>query len=107
MYKESIVTLVPSFINEAFGRIIIESLLNGTQVITSPNCGASSFFENKKFLQQQPLKLNLWIQAITDVINEPYKITEEDSISIYEKFSTEKSKTDFINQKHNGCNSNY
>lgn len=97
LFKKSIVTLVPSFVNEAFGRIIIESILNGTQVISSPNCGANSFFENEKFLQQQPLKLKLWIQTLNRITNEPYKITEEDIISIYEKFSMEKSKTDFIN----------
>ena len=97
LYKESIVTLVPSFVNEAFGRIIIESLLNGTQVISSPNCGATFFFENKNFIQQQPLKLNLWIRALTEIINDPYKITEEDVGAIYEKFSMEKNRTDFLN----------
>ena len=97
LYKESIVTLVPSFCNEAFGRIIIESLLNGTQVISSPNCGANSFFKSEKFLQQHPLKLKSWINAIKEMTSNPYKITEEEVISIYDKFSMEKSKNDFKN----------
>jgi glycosyltransferase involved in cell wall biosynthesis len=97
LYKESIITLVPSFYNEAFGRIIIESLLNGTQVISSPNCGANSFFKSEKFLQQHPLKLKSWINAIKEMTSNPYRITEEEVISIYDKFSMEKSKNDFKN----------
>jgi len=41
LYQESKITLVPSFGTEAFGRVIIESLINKTPVISSPNCGAS------------------------------------------------------------------
>jgi glycosyltransferase involved in cell wall biosynthesis len=97
LYKESVVTLVPSFYNEAFGRIVVESILNGTQVVSSPQCGASSFFRNDEFLQIQPLKLDLWTQALNEMISNPYNFTKEDVDSAYDKFSMEKNKNDFKN----------
>ncbi len=100
LYKESKITLVPSFYNEAFGRIIIESVLNGTQVISSPNCGASFFFENVEFIKQVPLKLKFWNKAINDVISNPYKITAKDINLINKKFSMQKSKNDFKDLIH-------
>ncbi|KKM89483.1 hypothetical protein LCGC14_1248240 [marine sediment metagenome] len=34
LYQSSKITSVPSFFTEAFGRVIIESIVNGTPVIT-------------------------------------------------------------------------
>lgn len=48
-------------------------------------------------MEQHPLKLKSWINAIKEMISNPYKITEEEVISIYDKFSMEKSKNDFKN----------
>jgi len=96
MFGESMVTLVPSFFTEAFGRIIPESLTNKTPVISSPECGVNQFFENKDFLKVIPLKLNLWKKAIEEIIQNPPIITDADIDQIYKQFSLEKSKKDFI-----------
>jgi len=45
LFQSSKITIVPTFCTEAFGRIIIESIINKTPVISSPNCGANSFFD--------------------------------------------------------------
>jgi len=96
LYKESKITLVPSFYNEAFGRIIIESLVNKTPVISSPNCGANSFFIEKDFLKVVPLKLSLWLEAINDTTRRSHKITENDLKDIYNQFSIEQSIEDIL-----------
>lgn len=96
MFVESVITLVPSFFTEAFGRIIPESITNKTPVITSPNCGANQFFSDKDFLKVVPLKLGLWIKTIEKMIQNPPIITDDDVSQVYEQFSLEKSKKDFL-----------
>ena len=96
LLSKCLITLVPTFCTEAFGRVIPESLANRIPVISSPQCGANQFFEHKKFLKVVPLKLDLWIKAIEDIIQNPYVITNYDISQIYEQFSLEKSKKDFI-----------
>jgi glycosyltransferase involved in cell wall biosynthesis len=95
IYQKAQLTLVPSFYTEAFGRIIIESLLNGTPVIASPNCGANKYFKNSDFLKVLPLNLPLWAKTIKQMIENPYNIKEEDIQSIIENFSINRSKQDF------------
>jgi len=97
IYKKSKLTLVPSFLTDTFGRIAIESLINKTPVIASPNCGVHSFFKEKKFLKILPLKLDLWEKGINEMIKNPPTISEKDINQIYEQFSVNKSKNDFIN----------
>ena len=97
LYKHSEITLVPSFFTEAFGRVIIESILNQTPVISSPNCGANEYFQNKPFLKILPLNISLWIKEINYMIENPYRITMEDTTQINELFSIEKSIVDFSN----------
>lgn len=97
LYQSSQLTLVPTFCTEAFGRIIIESFVNKTPVISSPNCGANSFFIEKDFLKVVPLKLSLWIEAINDMIKRSQKITDNDIKEIFSQFSIEKSKDEFSN----------
>ena len=69
LYSRSKVTLFPSFLNEGFGRVIIESIINKTPVITSPSCGANSYFNDKKFLRILPLEVHLWVNKINDLIS--------------------------------------
>lgn len=97
LYKHSEITLVPSFFTEAFGRVIVESILNQTPVISSPNCGANFYFQNKPFLKMLPLDISLWINEINYMIENPYRITMEDTTQINELFSIEKSIDDFSN----------
>lgn len=96
MFGESQITLVPSFFTEAFGRIIPESLTNKTPIISSPQCGANQFFKKKDFLKVVPLKLNLWKKVIEEMIQNPPVIADNEISRIYEQFSLEKSKKDFI-----------
>ena len=94
--SESMITLVPTFCTEAFGRVIPESLVNRTPVISSPQCGANQFFKDNDALKVVPLKLDLWIKAIEDIIINPPFINNKSINQIYKKFSLEKSKEDFI-----------
>lgn len=96
IFGESQMTLVPSFFTEAFGRIIPESLVNKTPVISSPQCGANEFFNNNDFLKIVPLKLDLWLKEIRELIKNSHVITDTNVSQIYEQFSLEKSKKDFI-----------
>jgi len=95
IYQQSKITLVPTFCTEAFGRVIIESISNNTPVITSPNCGANSFFKNKDYLAVVPLKISLWINQINEFIENPPEITISDKNFLYKQFSLSKSKRDF------------
>ena len=95
IYQQSKITLVPTFCIEAFGRVIIESIINNTPVISSPNCGANSFFKNKDYLAVLPLKISLWINKINEFIENPPEITTSDINSLYKQFSLSKSKRDF------------
>ena len=95
LFQSSKITLVPTFCNEAFGRIIIESIINKTPVISSPNCGANSFIENKDYLATVPLKISLWIHKINEIIENPPLIATNDINFLYDQFSINKSKLEF------------
>ena len=97
IYQQSKITLVPSFYTEAFGRIIIESISNKTPVISSPNCGANSYFLKSSFLKVVPIKLSLWVKEIEEMIENPPEITNDDVDEVFRQFSIEKSKEDFSN----------
>ena len=91
------ITLVPTFCTEAFGRVIPESLVNRTPVISSPQCGANQFFKGiNDAVRVVPLKLDLWMKAIEDIIVNPPIINNKFINHIYRQFSLEKSKEDFI-----------
>jgi glycosyltransferase involved in cell wall biosynthesis len=95
LYQNSEITLVPSFLTEAFGRVIIESISNGTPVISSPNCGANAYFKNKSFLKIIPINIQLWKNAIEKMIDERYQIPKNEILSIHKQFSIEKCVSDF------------
>ena len=97
LYRKAKITLVPSFYTETFGRVIIESFINKTPVIASPNCGANEFFKVKKYLKILPLKLRLWENAIKSMIENPPIIKVEDVDEVYKLFSVDKSNNDLIN----------
>jgi glycosyltransferase involved in cell wall biosynthesis len=94
LFQESKITLVPSFWTEAFGRVIIESLTNKTPVISSPNCGANQFFDEKEYLKIVPLNLPLWIKSINQIIENPPVINDDDVTQIFNLFSIKKSISD-------------
>ncbi len=96
LFQESEITLIPTFCTEAFGRVIVESILNKTPVISSPNCGANEFFENKDFVKVIPLIQAKWVRAIKALSEKPPFISESDIEQISDQFSVEKSIKDFI-----------
>jgi len=96
LYQESKITLVPTFCTEAFGRTILESLVNKTPVISSPQCGINDFFKNKDFLKVIPLKINLWLKTIENILKNKPIITDNDISDIHNQFSFQKNKNDFI-----------
>lgn len=95
LFQSSKITLVPSFYTEAFGRIIIESIITKTPVISSPNCGANSFIENKDYLATVPLKISLWVHKINEFIENPPLISNDDINFLFDLFSIYKSKLEF------------
>lgn len=48
-----------TFCTEAFKRVIIESLIYFTHVISSPSCEANTFFKNNEYIKVIPIILNL------------------------------------------------
>jgi len=95
LYQTSRITLVPSFFTEAFGRIIIESILNGTPVITSPNCGANYFLRGKEYIKVVPLKIRLWSNIIKRLIEKPIEIASKERKEISDQFSISRSINQF------------
>ncbi len=91
IYRFSILTIFPSFSTDGFGRVVVESILNGTPVICSESTGVAydKIFEDKKYLSILPMDLKLWKNKIIDIFKnkEKYKINNEDIRKISEKFS--------------------
>jgi len=96
LYQTSKIYLIPTFCTEAFGRVIVESIMNKTLVISSPNCGANYYFKDRDFIKIVPLKIPLWVKVIKETLQKPYKITDDDVNLVYEPFSMQKCKEDFI-----------
>ena len=64
-------------------------------MISSPNCGANSFFKNKAFLKVIPIKLDLWLKQVNFMIKNPIEINDDDLYEVSSRFSMEKSLKDF------------
>lgn len=95
LYQNSQITLMPTFCTEAFGRVIAESILNNTPVISSPNCGANKFFQNKNYVKNAPLIQTEWEKAIKEMIDITPIISDSDIEQILNQFSIEKCINDF------------
>ena len=87
LYRKADLTIVPSIYTEAFGRVVIESIINDTPVIISPQCGASYIFKNKEYVIVLQLKEDLWATKIKDMIEKPRSIPQEDLRKIENMFS--------------------
>ncbi|MHA1283582.1 MAG: glycosyltransferase [Promethearchaeota archaeon] len=97
LYQIASVTIVPSIYTEAFGRVIIESIINQTPVICSPQCGANFLFKNKEYVKVIPLNLNLWIKEIKQIITQKVRIPEKDIIMLKSNFSPDTCQKDLLN----------
>ena len=87
LYQNANLTIVPSIYTEAFGRVILESLINKTPVITSRQCGANYLFKKKNYVKILALNVNLWLKEIEDFFKKPIEIPEEDIKKIENMFS--------------------
>jgi len=96
LYQNSKITLMPTFCTEAFGRVIIESIMNKTPIISSPNCGANEFFQNKDYVKIVPLTQAKWEKAIKEMIENTPSISDSDIKQLLNQFSIEKCISDFI-----------
>jgi len=90
LYQNSKITLMPTFCTEAFGRVIAESILNNTPVISSPNCGANEFYQNKDYVKIVPLTQTKWEKAIKEMVENTPIILDSDTKQIINQFSIEK-----------------
>ena len=97
LYQKADLTLVPSIYTEAFGRVVLESIINKTPVILSPQTGANFLFKNKGFVKILPLKSELWLKGIENMLKNPVNILEEDVKDIENMFSPQNCAKDIMN----------
>ena len=89
LYQKSNLTIVPSIYTEAFGRVILESIVNKTPVIMSPQCGASYLFKNKNYAKIIPLKVDIWLKEIEAFFKNPVIVPESDRKDLENMFTPE------------------
>lgn len=97
LYQKADLTLMPSIYTEAFGRVVLESIINKTPVIVSPQTGANYLFKDKKYVKIVPLKINLWVKEIKKILEKPVIIPDNDIKQLEEKFSPKKCASEIIN----------
>ena len=97
LYQKADLTLVPSIYTEAFGRVVLESIINKTPVIISPQTGANFLFKNKNFVKILPLKPEIWLKGIEKILKNPVNILEEDVKDIENMFSPQNCAKDIMN----------
>ena len=97
LYEKADLTIVPSIYTEAFGRIVIESVVNKTPVLVSPQTGANFLFKNKNYVKILPLRKNLWIEEIKKTLKVPIKISDEEVLYFEKMFSPEECANDLMN----------
>ena len=66
-YSGADVLVFPS-LHENFGNVLVESLLCGTPVISSPNVGAAAFFNGTKGVQVRDLDAARWAHKLSGSI---------------------------------------
>ena len=96
LYQKANLTIVPSIYTEAFGRVVLESIINKTPVIVSPQTSAKYLFKNKDYVKILPLKISLWLKEIKNLIENPINIPDEDIKTIEKNFSPEECAKEII-----------
>ena len=89
LYERAKITIAPSIYTEAFGRIVLESVINKTPVLVSPQTGANYFFRDKQYVKILPLKTNVWISEIKNILANPITISDDEVKIIENTFSSE------------------
>jgi len=96
LYEKANLTIVPSIYTEAFGRIVIESVINKTPVLVSPQTGANYLFKNKNYVKILPLRVNLWIEEIKKFLEAPIEISDEEVVFFENMFSPKECANDIM-----------
>jgi len=96
LYEKANLTIVPSIYTEAFGRIVIESVVNKTPVLISPQTGANYLFKNKNYVKILPLRVNLWVEEIKNFLAEPIEISDDVVVFFENMFSPKECANDII-----------
>jgi len=96
LYEKANLTIVPSIYTEAFGRIVIESVVNKTPVLVSPQTGANYLFKNKNYVKILPLRVNLWIEEIKKFLEDPIEISDEEVVFFENMFSPKECANDIM-----------
>ena len=101
LYQKANLTIMPSIYTEAFGRVVLESIINKTPIIVSPQTGANYLFRNKKYVKILPLKVSLWVKEIKNFLEEPIIIPDDDIRQIEKRFSPIECTNELINLMSN------
>jgi glycosyltransferase involved in cell wall biosynthesis len=97
LYEMVDLTIIPSIYTEAFGRVLLESIINNTTVIVSPQTGAKYLFKDKAYVKVLPLNTNMWAEEIKKILDNPIEISKEEIKIIEDKFSSYECVSDIIN----------
>jgi len=97
LYERVDLTIIPSIYTEAFGRVVLESIINNTPVIVSPQTGAKYLFKDKDYVKVLPLNVNIWAEEIEKILDNPIEIPKDEINIIENKFSSHECVSDIIN----------
>jgi len=97
LYEKVDLTIIPSIYTEAFGRVVLESIINNTPVIVSPQTGAKYLFKDKDYVKVLPLNTNIWAEEIKKMLDNPIEIPKDEIKIIEDKFSSYECVSDIIN----------
>jgi glycosyltransferase involved in cell wall biosynthesis len=97
LYKKADLTIVPSIYTEAFGRVVLESIINKTPVLTSPQTGANYLFKDKEYVKVLPLNNSIWNKEIRRILENPILIPDKDVKFFENMFSPQECAKEIVN----------
>jgi glycosyltransferase involved in cell wall biosynthesis len=68
-------------LHENFGNVLVESLLCGTPIVSSPNVGAAAFFRGTDAVRIVALRPTDWAQELSDRIAMPQDARRQNPIT--------------------------
>ena len=90
VYRKYAINLLPT-LNENFGHVIVESILNGLPVIVSENTPWTVIINKNGFGKSLPLNPGLWDEAIEEIMSNysSYQINCRKSVTLFNKMNNE------------------
>lgn len=70
IYKQTNILLVPSLMDEAFGRVCVEALLNGIPCVASKKGGIPEAVGEGGVLIDDPYNIDKWIKSILKIVSD-------------------------------------